>query len=290
MPSRPWVWFIIVAWLSVTGYTLWREWQPYFTGQGAPPVAIDLADEAAQAVPIRWTLYRGEEVIGRLNTQMSYQDADDTFLFTHVYRQMQLHSAGVRVEVPELQIQLRLNRTGELLEQNVVGTLELRGLGLAMSAQVRVHGVALEGYWQTEVEWSSPWGSQKRTLPAGPLSRGQPLNPLLPVNRLAGLRPGRRWMVRVDDPLETSLREWLQSVAAQYGLTLPEPQTEPLVGEILREPQALRWGSAEILCWVIEYRRREELAARTYVQVSDGRVLMQEAFGQGEHVRLVRDP
>ena len=39
---------------------------------------------------------------------------------------------------------------------------------------------------------------------------------------------------------------------------------------------------------MIEYRR-DELVARTWVRVSDGKVLKQEAFQKGETLTLVRD-
>jgi hypothetical protein len=281
---------IILLWLVVNSYVLWRDWQPSWTGEGPPPLAIDLVDEAAQAVPIRWTLYRGESPIGRLTTQMHYEDAHDTFAFTHTYRRLQWSSMGVHVEVPTLEMRLRVNRLGDLLEQQLTGDIEVRGLGLVVSAQARVRGEAIAGQWHTLVEWSSPWGSQQRQLPVRSWSRGQPLNPLLPLNRLTNLRPGRRWLVQQDNPLESVLREWLQSLAADYGLQLSVPVAQPLLAEILRETQPLHWGDTLVTCWVIEYRRQEELVARTYVHSGDGRVLLQEVFGYGEHVRLIRDP
>ena len=48
------------------------------------------------------------------------------------------------------------------------------------------------------------------------------------------------------------------------------------------------WHGRDSVCWVIEYRD-EELAVRTWVRVSDGRVLKQEAFRGGEHLTIERD-
>ncbi|MCS7021094.1 MAG: D-alanyl-D-alanine carboxypeptidase family protein [Gemmataceae bacterium] len=290
MPSRASVVAIVGLWLTVTLYSCWREWEPYVRGQGPPPVAIDLADEAAQALPIRWTVYRDQETIGRLTTQMKYNDPDDTFVFTHTYRQLHLNTAGVTVVIPELQIQMRINRAGDLLEQALQGQLEVRLLGLTLTAQARARGTVVAGQLHTVVAWESPLGSQQQPLPTTPVPRGQPLNPLLPVNRLSALRPGRRWIVHEHNPIQAALSQWLQATAANYGWNLSVPNDQPLIGEILREPQPLRWGTSEALCWIIEYRRDEELVGRTWVQTNDGRVLMQEAFGKGEHLRLVRDP
>lgn len=291
MPSRISVLGITCAWLAVTGYSLWRDWEPYIRGQGPPVAAIDLADEAAQAIPARWTIWRGDQPIGRLSTHMSYQEADDTFLFEHLYRQLQLSTAGVQVEVPQLDLHMRLTRSGDLVEQKMHGKLEIQLWGVRLSLSVHLAGQVVNGQLEPLLSWESPWGSGTRRLPPTPVARGQPLNPLLPVNRLASLRPGRRWQVYEDNPLQNALHEWLRSVAAEYGLSLPPAVAPaPLVGEVLSEPRTLAWDRREVLCWVIEYRREETLAARTWVRCQDGKVLLQEAFGQGEHLRLVREP
>jgi hypothetical protein len=290
MPSRVSVLLITSTWLVVTSYSLWREWEPYLRDHGPPVVAIDLADEAAQAIPTRWTIWRGDQPIGRLTTHMSYREADDTFVFQHLYRSLQLSTAGVQVEVPQLDLQMRLTRSGDLLEQQMRGSLEVQIWGLRLKLSMQVEGQVVNGQLQSQVAWDSPWGQGQRRLPVTSVTRGQPLNPLLPVNRLSSLRPGRRWRVHEDNPLQTALQEWLRTTAAEYGLSLPQATAQaPLVGEVVAEPRYLTWNHNEVLCWVIEYRREETLTARTWVRCSDGKVLMQEAFDQGEHLRLVRE-
>jgi hypothetical protein len=290
MPSRVSVLMITSAWLVVTGYSFWRDWVPYLRGDGAPVIAIDLADEAAQAVPIRWTIWRGDQPIGRLTTQMSYREADDTFLFQHLYRSLQLATGGVQVEVPQWDVQMRLTRAGDLREQQMQGNLEVQLWNLRLNVSLRVEGQVVHGQLQSQLSWDSPWGKGECPLPVTPVTRGQPLNPLLPVNRLATVRPGRRWIVHEDHPLQTALHEWLRTRAAEYGLSIPPASTQvPLMGEVMSQPRLLTWQNTQVLCWVIEYRRDETLIARTWVRCSDGKVLMQEAFDQGEHLRLVRE-
>ena len=74
----------------------------------------------------------------------------------------------------------------------------------------------------------------------------------------------------------------------KFGAGLPERKREPLVAEVLSSPETTRWKDEDVSCWVIEYRDRGEARARTWVRVSDGKVLRQEAFLMGERLAVER--
>ncbi|MBN9120046.1 MAG: hypothetical protein J0I06_12930, partial [Planctomycetes bacterium] len=77
MPPRSAVAGIVAFWLATTGYIAYRDvWSRMFSS-GPPPVSIELADEARQNVPAKWTLYRNGQKVGKLTTQMKYLDGED---------------------------------------------------------------------------------------------------------------------------------------------------------------------------------------------------------------------
>src|SRR3954447_925946 len=85
MPSRPATLAIVAFWLASVGWVGYHDVWPRLAASGPPPIAVDLGDEASQLLPVRWSVLRGDQRVGRLTTRMTYQDADDTFRLTHQY-------------------------------------------------------------------------------------------------------------------------------------------------------------------------------------------------------------
>jgi hypothetical protein len=110
----------------------------------------------------------------------------------------------------------------------------------------------------------------------------------MPVNRIGDVKPGRRWVVHENNPLEDAIGALMREKMGEFGLKLPEKKREPLIGEVLSQTQNLDWNGESVACWVIEYRR-EEVVARTWVRESDGKVLKQEAYGKGEQLTIERN-
>jgi hypothetical protein len=294
MPSRGVTVLLIVFWAITTGYVAYRDFWPRLFASGPPPVAIDLADEAAQNVPIRWTITRNGERIGRLVTQMRYVEPDDTFQFISEYRQLKLAVAAVEFHIPEFITTIRVTRNGDLREQTAEGKLELNFHGLSMgTAQMKLAGSVAEGQLTATFDGSytlltPPARQFRRVLEPIPVPSGQPLNPLQPVNRLRGVKPGHRWVVNESNPLDAAIKMILTELAGQFGIKPPEEHRDPLIGKVLGSPRDLEWSTQLVACWVIEYRRDSEVIARTWVRQVDGKVLKQEAFAKGEHLAFER--
>lgn len=283
MPSRRAIALILAFWLAVTGYVGYRDVWPRYFSSGPPPVLIDLADEAAQTVPVRWTVSRNGRPVGRLVTRMRYVEADDTFQFAHQYTDLRFEVGAVAVVFPGLTNTVRVTRAGDLRELATDARIEVRVGGLKLGdAAARVAGTVTGGELLATAELKAPppFGDSSKTLAPIPVPRGQPLNPLQPVNRIAGLTPGRRWVVHPFDPLA--------EITRQFGLGGKAGEPESLVAEVASEPRDLDRKDGPVPCWVIEYRN-STLTAHTWVRVSDGKVLRQEAVERGERLTLDRD-
>jgi hypothetical protein len=294
MPSRRAVALILTFWLATSAYVAYRDLWPRLFASGPPPVAIDLADEAAQTVPVRWTMSWNGQKVGRLVTHTKYVEADDTFRFTCDYKQLKVVYGEVEVHVPELTTVVRVTRSGDLREQSAQGKLRVVWNGLPIAtADMKIAGTVTGEQLVAEVTGSYsvvglPTESVNRRLDPVSVPEGQPLNPRQPVNRLVGVRPGRRWVVNESDPLRDAVAAVLEEAAGRYGIRPPQEKRGPLFGEVLSDQQVLDWHEQPVACWVIEYRR-DEPEVRTWVRVSDGKVLKQEAYQKGDRLTVVRD-
>jgi hypothetical protein len=302
MPSRLGVGFILLFWLTTTAHVVYHDVWPRLFSDAPPPVGIDLTDEAAQVIPTRWKVYRGDEPIGTLSTQTSYLAADDTFRFTNTYQKLSFDFATVAVEFPRLETAIRVTRAGDLREQTMTGELKASAkIGPVMvpvgDASADVKGMVTGGQLVGTCVIRQPAGATtpaiERALEPVPVPAGQVLNPMSPVSRLRDVRPGQRWVIQQVDPLRESLtilfREVLKSSAIASTALPQQSGNKELVAEVLRTPEKLdRPGKDPVECWVIEYRG-EGVQAKTWVSREDGRVMRQEASGYGERLRFERD-
>jgi hypothetical protein len=110
-------------------------------------------------------------------------------------------------------------------------------------------------------------------------SQGSVLMPLHPVNHVRGLRPGQTWHMPLVDPLGDALAALVPG--SQPGTTTVFAKVEP-------QTRTLQSGKQEIECYVIEYKS-DDLNGRTWVRVSDGLVMQQEATMSGDTWILQRE-
>jgi hypothetical protein len=291
MPPRIAVAGIVAFWLATTGFIAYRDLWPRLFSSGPPPVAIDLADEARQNIPAKWTLYRNGEKIGKLTTQMKYLDAEDAFQFTYRYSQLRLEQGPVTLVVPDAVSEVRVTRGGDLKGQTITGKVEVEAQGAKVAeGTIDVRATVGNGLLTGRCEIKSTLANLAGDLDPVPVPKGQPLNPLQPVNRVGGVRGGQRWVVHESNPLQDAVGGLFRKKLAEVGLRLPEEKAkDSLIAEVSRSPQNLDWKRESVPCWVIEYRRDADVIARTWVRVSDGKVLRQEAFEKGETLMFERE-
>lgn len=290
MPSRLASGLILVFWLATTAFVVHRDVWPRYFGDAPPAVQIDLADEATQQVPTRWKVTRAGKPVGSLTTQMTYVPADDTFRFVNKYTNLRLDAGvqGVSFDVPRLDTVIRVDRSGGLREQSLSGELVARIGPLDVGkAGVEVTGLVGGGELRARCVIKSPPESNTpvvdRQLDPVPVPAGQVLNPLMPLNRLRDVQPGRRWVIRQVNPLADAAAALVKELGKGSALvgTIPTPESRDLVAEVGRTPETLdRPDLPAVACWVITYRG-SEVEARTWVSTADGRVIRQEAAGHG---------
>lgn len=308
MPSRPVVVLILLFWLAVLGVVAYREVIPRFFGDEPPAPEFVAADEFSGAT-VSWSIHRGaaDEKIGKMTSRIEYVGDDNSFRFVNNYHKLKLSLLAFEVNVVSATTELRVDRNGQLKKQTLNGTAEIDtgwlGGGQKLTATAEANGVVRDGFLEGSATLTAPAlfaDPSVGTFTPVPVPAGQVLNPLMPVDRLRGVTPGKKWAVRQVDPLREALSELvlkgLQEEWAKRGggkrkpaaVTLPEPPE--LLAEVLRDPVTLDRPDGPVSCWVIEYRcDKPKIEARTYVRRDDGRVLRQEATAYGDRLRFERD-
>lgn len=295
MPSLRGIALIVLFWLATVGYVGYRDVWPRLVRDAAPTVWIDLSDEASQSVPVRWGLFREGRRIGTVTTQMSYDAGPDQFRFVTRYRDFDVEIQPLRCLVPEMELTTILNRTGTLRGTTMNGTLIAKFLGQEMArGSARVECVVRDGELVGNCHLDSDFFTAiDEPLEPTPVPDGQALNPLQPVNRLRGLRPGLRWVLYEINPLGDALANATKQVLAKKGLGssffAPKPtERQSMIATVGDEPEPLRLARGEWNCWVVEVRG-DRGTTTVWVRVADGFVMKQVAKSNGDTMTLVRE-
>lgn len=295
MPGRRDIALIVSFWFATVGYVGYRDVWPRLVRDTAPTVWIDLSDEATQTVPVRWGLFRDGAKIGTVTTQMSYDAGRDAFEFTTKFRDYKEEFPPIQCVVPEMEQTTVLSRTGQLREQRMQGTLIANFLGREVArGTARIHCVVRDGELVGHCHLDSDFFDKfEEPLEPTPVPDGQVLNPLQPVNRLRGVKPGLRWIVHEINPLAEALDNAKRQVFAKKGLssTLFAPKTterESMIATVGDAPELLATKRGEVSCHVIEIRG-DRGTTTVWVRVADGFVMKQVANSKGDAIALVRD-
>ena len=327
MPSRLGVTLIALFWVATTGFVVYRDVLPHYISAGPPPIRIEMTDEATAQIPAKWSLYwdqgEGMKKVGGASTDLSYEPSDDTFWFNSEYRDVKFEVLGFLVELANVQSDVRVTRAGALREQRFVGDVKLSkavlgNLGPKLTladatAQVagRVQDKTLTGrcrVWtpvltRTDDRWhpTAPAVVDEPLEPV-PVPDGQALNPMMPLAKLRGVKPGKTWVIRVMNPLAESIAATLRNATKKAdmnllaGLTGRPGATGECIARVRSSPEELvpvpppgAEARPKVPCFVIDYTGDEGMRAVTWVGVADGTVYRQEATLFGETMRFERD-
>jgi hypothetical protein len=294
MPSRPVIIAVIAFWLLTTGWFVVNEIVPKWRAGEAPPYTIEFADEVIRnPVPYRWVCTFNDRKLGAIRTELVNDPTDDTFEFSARSSGLILPiTETVSLKLTDFEDRVRVTRAGELRGLITSGSFAIEVAGLPISGRLRMAAVAHGGLLDRHVQISSAlFGESAPALDPVPAPRGSILNPMHPVPRITGLRPGQSWRQPLVDPRADMMRAAIEQSGFASWFHL---KTTPgvLTAVVLSEVKTLEWEGLQQPCLVIEYRDEDYTAptwARTWVRRSDGLVIRQEAGAQGDKLVLQRE-
>jgi hypothetical protein len=295
MPPRFVIVLVVLFWLGTSAWFIQREVWPSLRGGDPPPFVIDLVDEA-QHQQILWEVFQDDKRVGKALTHIAYDEADDSFRLEGQFVLSELFAGMVRIEVKSM---YRVTREGDLREIHAHADLSLPRSSYAIAGEFG--GPVQDDTFRPEATIILPGETQKIEFdPVHLTSHGSVLNPLQPVNRLTGLRPGRTWQIPQFNPLQVlaaariegkntkdPIMVTLLAVMTFLRDSRTANQFRRLNATVLEDTQTLSWDDHEETCLVIEYRD-EDRDAHTWVRQKDGTVLQQEVNLGGDRLMLKR--
>jgi hypothetical protein len=300
MPARHHILAIVAFWVATTGWLCYRDIWPRLWPGEPPPFTIDLVDEASEQ-KVFWTILQEGDVKGYAQTWVMYHPSDNTFdiagLFKYWSQPREQQNQPDRV----MESRYRVTPEGELrrLSAEVTATLAPPFQpSLTVLVEAKISGPVANHRFSPHARLNFLEMRLERDFPPVEVSRrGSVLNPLQPLNKLRGLRPGQRWRIPFVDPLEDTLRAVAPSLPGLNLVTsrnseleaevLPQVLPLPALPLVAKEPPLLPRRSGDP-CLVIQLSG-EDTSGRVWVRETDTLVLRQEITHQGVPLTLDRD-
>jgi hypothetical protein len=319
MPPRGAIFGIVVFWTFMTGWLFFREiWPRLQTGQ-PPPFRIELADEAQNNIPIRWSIFKNEEERGYARTAINYRDHDldqkrrvrtpDDWEF-ELWGEFKLWNKGMEGQAPfVVRNHYRVTHEGELREfQSTVSiNIETKSIDQATSISTLFRLLSKEKNNQDnepsqEIEMVKLSGVIRDRFCFPRITVSDQLKEWIPLAALF-----ERQMDPVPMPNQATLLNPLEPIhklaKVRMGQRWRIPMVDPLAVFLKQSPRMqyldavvldktvwLKWGSKKDLvpCLVIEYQG-DDISGHTWIQEEDGLVVRQEITQHGEKLELRRD-
>lgn len=303
MPSRFVALTIVVFWLAVMGWFVVRDILPHWRTGIAPPFSIELADEAVrQVVPVRWSIVRNDVEVGQLRTTLRPLESGDEYELAAGCTELALVDASlpvigsVKLTIRNYDDRLRVSRDGELRGMTTSLGLTARvGAGPTTTATAELGADVVRGKLERWFRFRSPaLGEFAPALEPGELIRGSVLNPLHPLHRLSGIRPGQHWRQPLVSPHEDIVRAALARLpgAESTARMLEQKNVRWLDAHVRSAGEFLEWSGGETECLVIDYHgdwHGDDYRAQTWIRRADGLVLRQVAESPGQRLVLQRE-
>jgi hypothetical protein len=318
MPPRWLALGVFVLWIFMTGWLFVRDYWPQLQPGQPPPFRIDLADEAQNNIPVRWSIFKDGEGRGYARTWVNFRNRDDD-PHQRVFKagewefelggEFKLWRTSNRYGQPDFLVKnkYRVTREGALREFQSTVSFNLKTKIPGVIGQdpdspqeesensQEIELVEIFGKVQNDVCYPrmivSPEAKKWVSLAAffEPLVAylERPMEPIRMPTRAAMLNPLEpvNKLAKVSKgqrwriPMVDPMSAWQKSSGVQY-----------LNAEVLQDTEWIKWGGHKepVPCLVIKYQG-DDLTGYTWVQEEDGLVVGQEITQHGDNLRLMRD-
>jgi hypothetical protein len=297
MPPRLVVAAVVVGWLATLGWLAHDKWLPWLRPADEPDFVVEMADEVAPE-HFSWTVYRKDKRIGSAETRFAPRK-DGTFEMTTRLRELELdYGSLAHVKMPVFATTRQVTRAGELIALDAKATMHVKSFGTEIKVDATVKGHVEGNQFVGECEYD--YGGGKATYPLEPirLVSKNAFSPLQPGQKYPPLRPGQTWRATNIDPVHDAIdgatRQVVMKLVAEVTggkspVKLPAPDTpKELLARVQSDTETVTGRDQAHTCRVIVFEGGD-WKARVWVDVTDGRVVRQEAGGYGETLVLQRD-
>lgn len=297
MPPRLVVAAVVAIWLATLGWLAHDRWLPWLQPADEPAFVVEMADEVAPE-HFTWTVYRKDKRIGGAETRFAARK-DGTFEMTTRLRDLEIdYGTLARVKMPVFATTRYVTRTGELIRLEGKAVFQVKSFGTDIKVDTTITGQVEGDQFVGECEYDYGGGKAKAPLEPIRLVSRNAFSPLQPGQKYPPLRPGQTWRATNIDPVNDALEGAMRQVVnrmlqdafqgkASIGLPTTKRPTE-LLARVQDETETVTSNNKSYTCRVIVFEAGD-VKARVWVDVTDGRVVRQEAGGYGEALVLQRD-
>jgi hypothetical protein len=297
MPPRWVVAAVVAGWMAAIGWLAHDKWLPWLRPADEPAFVIEMADEVAPE-HFSWAIYRRDKRIGSAETRFAPRK-DGTFEMTTRLRDLELdYGSFAHVKMPVFATTRHVTRAGELIDLEARASMQVKSFGAEIKIDTTVQGHVEGNQFVGECDYDYGGGKATYSLEPIRLVSKNAFSPLQPGQKYPTLRPGQTWRATnidpVSDALDGAMRQVLSRMMAEafHGkspLALPAPdRPKELLARVQNDTEAVAVRDKTYTCRVIVFEGGD-VRARVWVDVSDGRVVRQEAGGFGEVLVLQRD-
>jgi hypothetical protein len=285
MPPRLVVVVIIVGWLATFGWLVGRHWQQ---PTERPPFAIDLADEVAPQ-HASWIVFRNGKKVGHAETRIAPRK-DGMFEVTTRLRDMNMSRENIELKIPLVAVSRVVSHDGDLRIVEAKALVNVQGPGLEGHAEATIHGRAVGADFVGECELDAGTGKTVEALDPVPLGAATTFAPLEPLHKYPPLRVGQTWRLsNVDTVSEGLALAFRQAVTKKTGIEPggPAPPKE-VRARVTPDTEEIVHREHRYSCRIVVFEA-DRIVAKVWIDVTDGKVIRQEATALGQVLVLQRD-